>query len=261
MNYINKKTVIELQKLELQRKKYSVNMDYSSLRMTYKKIKRINKNSGRFWDSTFSQPKIETNFIENDRNISACRWLNRVAGSPKSRVLNIGCGDGKFESIFLVRNSCVQYEGIDFAPKSVRKLKRTFPRHNFYVKDITKTKLSKNKYDAVCAFEVLEHISDTKILDVYQNIFQSLKQGGYLLVAVPLNEPLVEMFPVNPNEHVRMYSKEVIFAELIISGFNIIRSKEFIAFKTFYRIKKILSSSLLRGRWNPNDILILAQKK
>lgn len=267
MSQVNKATSlfkkkIQLKKLiSLENKRHALAKEhkYTELFSTYKLMNINNRNSGKFWDNKFSESHAVSNFVERDRNFTAARWLMSIVSSGY-KVLNIGCGDGKFESLLPSFPLKVSYEGMDFAPKSVKILKEKFSSFNFWIGDITKSRLPK-KYDIICIFEVLEHISDKYTFSVIKKIFSSTRKGGFLLVAVPLNEPLLEMFPSNPNEHVRLYSKELICAELEIVGYKILFTEEFIAFRKLYLMKKILSRTILRNRWKPNDVLILAKKE
>jgi trans-aconitate methyltransferase len=175
-------------------------------------------------------------------------------------VLNVACGDGKFESLISAQVADqIEYEGMDFATKSVAQLKPRFPKLSFWSGDIITKRLAK-QYDLICAFEILEHISDSQVLAVLKKFHQALTVGGYLMVAVPTNEPLLEMYPANPNQHVRAYTREIITAELELSGFTFVKVEQFSAFSSYYWLKKLLSKTFLRGYWQANDILVLVQK-
>lgn len=260
----NIQSLRSLIRLEEKRTLLSKQHKYIELRKTYTTIERgRNKNTQRFWDTTFSpkqQKGLEGNSkVEMDRNKTAYRWLTHIM-KPKDRILNVGCGDGKFESLFTKEMDAVSYEGMDFATQTIKMVSVRFPKLHFRVGDIVKTVLDKHAYDGILAFEIFEHVFDADILSVQKKIYDALKKNGYLLVAVPLNEPLLDMFPSNPNEHVRLYSKELICAELEISGFTIIKTQEFIAFPKHYALKKFLSRTVLRNYWKANDILVLAKK-
>lgn len=247
--------------IEKKRKALAKKHDLSAFRRTYRPVVKKNGNTGRFWDHRFDAEGDETqvNYSERDRNITAYHWLLELL-HPGTRVLNVGCGNGKFESFFnLEKFAGVAYEGIDFARHSIQALSATYPQFDFRVGDILTEKLLR-LYDIVCIFEVLEHISPEHVLNVLRALHRATDKHGYLLVAVPVNEPLLEMFPSNPNEHVRLYSREVICAELEIAGFEIVRVEEFIAFSSQYTLKKLLSRTILKNHWKPNDLLIMAKK-
>ena len=88
-----------------------------------------------------------------------------------------------------------------------------------------------------------------------------LSNSGYLLISVPMNEGLEEMFPSNPNGHLRCYSEDLLQAELEISGFEVLERKSFFAFRNGYQVKTFLSKLKFVTRWKPNNILILSRKK
>jgi ubiquinone/menaquinone biosynthesis C-methylase UbiE len=257
------KNLQSLLNLEKSRTRLAKSKNYQQLLKTYSDttLKR-NGNTAKFWDNKFaavSEQGIESTGVEKDRNQTAYNWLKALL-RPEMKVLNVGCGDGKFETFLSPQDMAeIHYEGVDFAPQSISQLQKKFSYLDFWVGDILTAKL-KSKYQIICAFEILEHISSFQVLAVLKKLYRALTIGGYLMVAVPTNEPLVEMFPANPNEHVRAYSREVICAELELSGFSILKVAEFSAFASHYFLKKILSRTILKNHWLPNDILVLAQK-
>jgi TolB-like protein len=72
-----------------------------------------------------------------------------------------------------------------------------------------------------------------------------------------MNEGLEEMKD-NPNGHLRMYTEDLITAELRLAGFKVLAVKTLFAFKNFYKVKKIIAR-ILKNRWKPNNIIVLAQ--
>lgn len=254
-------TAAALKERENKRLEYARRNKLSLFRRTYSiKSQNIqNSNTGKFWDRKFSKLADKANYVELDRNLTAYNWIKKIV-KPGTRVLNVGCGSGKFEKFCSLLGDSILLDGIDIARVSIKKLCILYPHFNFWVSDITSIPI-KQKYEIVCVFEVLEHISENKVLWALNNLYKAIKRNGFLLVAVPLNEPLDQMFPNNPNAHVRMYTPEIISTELKISGFMIIKSEKFTAFEQNYSLKKMLSRYFLKNRWKPNDILILAQKK
>jgi len=53
---------------------------------------------------------------------------------------------------------------------------------NFQVEDLTKIN-HKNKFDLILSVDVMEHIEDDRL--VFQNFYDALKEGGYLLINTP----------------------------------------------------------------------------
>ncbi len=86
-----------------------------------------------------------------------------------------------------------------------------------------------------------------------------MKKNGFFIISIPTNEGLEKM-KNNPSGHVRIYTENLIRAELKIEGFRILKLKTLYAFKNFYSFKKV-SSKFLKNRWRPNNIVILAKSE
>ena len=91
---------------------------------------------------------------------------------------------------------------------------------------------------------------------------QLLKNGGVFIVSVPLNEGLEVMIKkgINPNAHVRVYTPAILKAELILSGFRIIKEKYLYAFHKNYRLKTFLANMLGFLGKSPNNVIVIAEK-
>lgn len=254
---------MEYFEIERKRRKYALEADYQSLIDSYKSsITLPNKNTGNFWDQKFSSDseKVIQNEMEKDRNMTARRIYLRIA-KKNSTSINIGCGDGNFERE-IAKAMDVKHFGVDLATKTILFLRNKYPHFCFDTGNIVtnQSTLFEKKYDIACMFEVLEHIEPQKSLHTLQNIKRLIRNNGYLLISVPMNEGLEQMYPYNPNEHLRCYSPELLFAELKISGFSVKEYYFFYAFETHYWLKKMLAATILKSRWKPNNILVLAQK-
>lgn len=97
-------------------------------------------------------------------------------------VLEVGCGTGfVLESIaatypyFTLEGTEIYLEGLKFAS-------RRLPFINFFQSDARVLPFV-DKYDAVCAFDVIEHIEED--LETLKSIHKSLKPGGYIFLTVP----------------------------------------------------------------------------
>ncbi|MEP6700807.1 MAG: class I SAM-dependent methyltransferase [Bacteroidota bacterium] len=103
----------------------------------------------------------------------------------KLSVLDIGCGRGAFIDKLKKEKNCVVH-GLELNPSAYRLLQQKGISSQMQtIEDHAGS--NKNKYDIVCFFQVLEHISSVKsFLDA---AIECLKPGGLLIVAVPNNEP------------------------------------------------------------------------
>lgn len=247
-------------KIELARQILATLRDFNTLKTMYKKshkeIEDLNKS--HFWDSKLHkvQTLISQDSMTNERVSVAASYI-----FPDSKkILDVGVGYGFLEEK-LTKNNYYEFEmyGFDISKDAVNNLKKRFDG-NFIVGNIYKIPYNNIFFDVILALEVFEHISPSKIFNVIKDLKKILPKGKTLIVSVPLNENLENM-PDNPSGHVREYTKELIFAELKMSGFEVIKYKELFAFNAFYRFKSFLQKSILQNKWKPNDIVIQAKRK
>jgi len=140
--------------------------------------------------------------------------------------LEIGCGTGfvlsgisKAYPRLALFGSEVYSAGLAFAAERV-------PHAQFMQIDARRIPFEEH-FDAVGAFDVLEHIEeDEKVL---AQIRRALKPGGGLLLTVPQHRWL--WGPLDTVScHVRRYSRNDLHAKLSRAGFEILRSTSFVSF-------------------------------
>ena len=107
--------------------------------------------------------------------------------NKSDKVYEIGCGEGNF-LLKLKESGVEEVYGTELNQDSVK----AAVSKGLGVEYITiqeKSKSSKEVFDVVCSFQVLEHIADVKsFLDASIKI---LKKGGRLMIAVPFNDPYI----------------------------------------------------------------------
>lgn len=102
-------------------------------------------------------------------------------------------------------------------------------------------------------------MSPSQIMGVLTEIYRILKKGGIFIVSVPVIEDFQKIENnSNPDGHVKLYSLELIKAELEINNFKILKSKYLFAFSDNYPFKSLISIILKVRR--QNDLLIKAEK-
>lgn len=245
--------------LESQRHVLASKGKYRELKKTYSRGNPEIKdyNNPDLWN------ELNKSFIDNpmshDRSSIVAKKI------PKQRnvkVLNVGIGSGNLEkALFCNRKlSDINWYGIDISKDSILKMKMKFPYAKFEIGDIRIIQLKSNSLDYVIALEVLEHIPPHSTFKVLSSINNILKTKGIFIASVPLNEGLDKMIKAgnNPNAHVRIYTKDILNAELIISGFQVISNEYLYAFNSNYKLKKILSRFL--RKWHPNNLITTATK-
>ena len=107
---------------------------------------------------------------EYERSIELIKQFN-----PDS-VLDIGCGYGYF--IEKIHNAVANVMGIEFNPDALAVCqKKSFNVCSIDIKDM------EEKFDMICAFQVLEHAAD--IRNFIENSLRLLNEKGLLCIAVP----------------------------------------------------------------------------
>lgn len=130
-------------------------------------------------------------------------------------ILDIGCGTGTELEIIKKFGQVVAFDNnlnvLELAKKQGCKI---------ILADIEKYKLQNNHYDAVCCFDLLEHLKDDqKVID---NIFQSLKEGGHFFFTVPAFQFLFSAHDI-AMQHYRRYNKRKFLRKLEKAGFKILK--------------------------------------
>jgi len=248
--------------LEQQRHRLAANLSLRELKKTYTnrfpEIKNIN--SAEMWD------KLNHNFLDNPMSLDRSKIVKDYIVGKNINVLNVGFGSGNLEKEYFKNknqnNLNVRWNGIDISENSVSEIMKLYPFAKFKKGDGRELKFESNYFDYVIALEVLEHINPNETFRALMEFHRVLKVNGKLIVSVPLNEGLEEMIlkGKNPNGHVRDYTKELITAELIIAGFNLVEYKFLFAFNKFYKFKTFLAK-IFRTRWQPNNLILIAKKK
>lgn len=218
----------------------------------------LNTNSSKKWDKLNVDIREHNNPMAFDR----MKCLARYIKGNNLNILDYGFGQGSLERLIYKQNKHARLVGIDISSKSVMKAKKKFKEWNFLVGKIDKMKKYRDFFDYIVCSEVLEHISPSDTFGILKQFYRSLKPGGKLLMSVPMNEGLAALIEKgeNPNSHTRVYTPEIIKAELRVTGFEYIQSEFLYAFHKYYALKKFITKLLLYSVIKPNVMIILAKK-
>jgi 2-polyprenyl-3-methyl-5-hydroxy-6-metoxy-1,4-benzoquinol methylase len=101
---------------------------------------------------------------------------------PGDRVLDLGCGDGRFSAV--LRDQGAVPVGADVAQEAVRRARAAHPwLEAHHVAEGTPLPFADQGFDAVWAGEVLEHVVDTVAL--VAEVRRVLRFGGVLIATTP----------------------------------------------------------------------------
>jgi len=150
-------------------------------------------------------------FWQAQENVRHCLRLQKMLGSKPIRVLDFGCGDGRF----LRMASLFGFEcaGIDFSESRQERNRRQGAVRLYSNLDELAQSVSDLSFDAATLFQVLEHVAEP--LDVLKDLSRWLKPGGILIVEVPdargvgdVPVTIEEMNYVDPLEHINQFTPE-----------------------------------------------------
>jgi SAM-dependent methyltransferase len=153
------------------------------------------------------------------------RWLDP---KPGERILDVGCGDGYYDSI--IAGSGAHVTGIDIHEQRLRLARRRFggARTDFLWMDGERMDLAAASFDKAVSFCVIEHFSDDE--SAIRNVSKALKKGGlFVFSADSLSHPGIR--PKEREFHRRLfavhvyYTRETVEPKLARAGFEIVRTQ------------------------------------
>ena len=165
--------------------------------------------------------------------------LDKISLKPHSKILDVGCGEGRhifgslqeYKDVYCVGldqdipslNKCK--EGLDFF-KELNTRSTVFMQGSVY-----KLPFEENSFDLVICSEVLEHLDDYHA--AIDEIYRVLKPGGKFLPSVPSFWPekicwtLSSGYQRMPGGHVRIFKKRQVINEIIDQGFQYDHAERF----------------------------------
>jgi SAM-dependent methyltransferase len=168
--------------------------------MNYKDYLVQKNNNGHFW---YEARKVLIKKLLSSK---------LVGGKNDRRILDIGCGIGsELETISLFG----EIEALDIDHKALKIARENGHKTNYL--NIGESKLEKNSYGAICAFDVLEHIENDYF--AINNIFEGLKNEGYFFFTVPAHPFMFSQHDIGTG-HKRRYTKKDIQEKLESEGFK-----------------------------------------
>jgi SAM-dependent methyltransferase len=163
--------------------------------------KNINKNNLHFWY------KARLIFIKT----LLTKYKTMLPDNPE--ILDIGCGTGT--ELKILKNFG-RVSALDINDQALLVAKKTGCQ--IIKSNLEEDELDKNKFDLICAFDILEHLGKDE--EVLHKIYSSLKKNGLLILTVPACPLLFGPHDI-ALEHKRRYSKKSLISKIKKTGLNI----------------------------------------
>jgi ubiquinone/menaquinone biosynthesis C-methylase UbiE len=145
---------------------------------------------------------------------------------PGERVLDLGCGAGRF--LRALQDAGSEPVGVELAEGALERARRNAPGADLrLIEPDGSLPLEHGSVDLVWCSEVLEHVADTEHLLL--EVRRVLRRGGRLLVTVPfhgrIKAALIGLFRFETHfdplgQHVRFYTRASLRTTLERSGFE-----------------------------------------
>ena len=152
---------------------------------------------------------------------------------PGERVLDLGCGAGRF--VAALRDAGVEPVGVELSSAALERARRNVPGADVRLMEPDGgIPLGHGEVDLVWCSEVLEHVPDTAAL--LHEVRRVLRPGGRLLVTVPFHgrvkAALIALARFDAHfdplgQHLRFYTRRSLAGALEATGFTSVRCTRF----------------------------------
>jgi SAM-dependent methyltransferase len=168
---------------------------------------------------------------------------------PPAKILDIGCGNGKFLG-YLIKQGFDGY-GTELPGKAADRAAQ-IPGLKLKVGRLTTEDFSENFFDCLCMWHVFEHLTDPK--ETLQIVRKILKPGGYLMMSLPnIASFQSRLFRGNwlhldPPKHLFFLEAPDLISEMKEFGFKLIKRRYFSLEQNPFGIQQSILNCLLSHR-------------
>lgn len=197
---------------------------------------------GKFLISFFSR----LNFRRMEECASILRWLNP---RPGERILDIGCGDGYYDTLAAKKGA--EIVGIDIhGPRlTLAQNFRSGEKTKFLYMDAEKMDFPAAYFDKVMSLCVIEHLNNDD--QVMQNVSRVIKPGGnFVFSADSFSHPGINA--VERARHKKRYAVNTFYTDEIIK--DKLARVGFAVEETRYILSTSFALRLIRLSWKLDDL-------
>ena len=151
---------------------------------------------GDYWDNLW-----EMNAVGNKYFKGHGRLFREIKQYLNGKIVDLACGVTP-----LYIGSDYDVTGLDCSPEAIKQSRKWYPKGNFIVRNIEKTRLQSNCYDTVLLISIIEHFNDFSI--VLLEAKRICKVGGKIVIVVPIKNIFEDH--IHPTWNEEKIEKEIV---------------------------------------------------
>ena len=137
----------------------------------------------------FNASRQVNEFFDTLQKSLFSKLLGKIGNLENKKVLEIGCGIGRWAKYLMEKEPTIQYTGIDVSPKMVDIAKKRVPSANFLNISGDNLIFQDESFDLVFSITVLHHIPYEKQLKAIREICRVTKRGGHIVIIEDIKQP------------------------------------------------------------------------
>lgn len=126
----------------------------------------------------FVAPRHVNEYLDMLQKFTFSKLLDKIGSLKNKKVLEIGCGIGRWAKYLVEREPTIHYTGIDISPKMVEIAKKRVPSASFLNMSGDNLRFKDESFDLVFSITVLHHIPYDKQIKTIKEMCRVVKRGG-----------------------------------------------------------------------------------
>ncbi len=142
-----------------------------------------------FWDECWEDDEFKKTVV----GVSSQSFVKKITKKylqEGSRILEGGCGRGQY--VYALQKWGYDSQGLDFAPKTVKKIQELFPELKVTLGDVRSLPFEDNSFDGYWSFGVIEHFYEG-FGQIAGEMARVVRPNGFVFVTFPYFSPLRKM--------------------------------------------------------------------
>jgi len=136
-------------------------------------------------------------------SLSYYKFAAKLIGVEKN-VIDIGCGEGL--GTWVLAKECGHAVGVDFDKDAIQTARSNWPSSQVRFTDCDFMKIEDACYDAIVAFDVIEHILPVNSPDFFNKVSNNIAHDGLFIVGTPNETSHMYANEVTRKGHINLFS-------------------------------------------------------